>query len=193
MMTPALRWLISVLTDAATGVNAELPNVPRPVGQDAPAQVLYYDALQHPWAAKGLIPRDALKEAGVTKPGLIIRVLLPEDGIVAPVLPEFLRENPAIVPVAALYASRKVAKDANPLTASIQARDAYDTIRTAMRCVAKKLEDAHTSFEVDDCTLRVERTGVILDTDYVDVGDDEILARIIVPIEVEDRWALGIT
>jgi hypothetical protein len=196
MINPPLEWAIAVATDPATGVNAQLPNVPRPVGRDAAAPVIYYDALQHPWAARaGVIPRDALRDPVTSKPrpGLIIRVVLPEDGILAALLPEFAKENPAIVPVGLIYASRKVAREDTPLNSSVQLRDAYDTLRTVMRCFAQKFEHSNSYYDVDDCTLMLDKTGVILDTDYVDAGDDEILGRLIVPLIVEDRWALGIT
>lgn len=196
MLVPLIRLLSDWATDATTGVNAQLPFVPRAEGEEAPPPVQHYNQLDHAWAARAFTHRDAFRDPNTNQPspGLIIRHVPPENGFTAAVLPEFLQEDPTIVPITLLYGVRKIEGAAgSPATAAIQVRDGFQTLRTVHRIIAQHFTSSHTRFVRDDCVIQLPKSGLVWNAQLLDADSDEMIAALVVPFTVLDRWALGIT
>lgn len=192
MIVSGLELIKEWVFDVATGVNAQLPNVPRSPGIDPPPAVNYFDVLAHEWVAQGVIDRDALLEAGNPKAALILDVAEPEKGFSSHVLPEYLADDPTVIAFGLSYVARKLQAKASPANYQTMKRNALESIRTAHRIVAQKFDSAHTAFSKNQCEFMLAKSGLILNTEFVEVKDDAIYAALIIPLTVVDRWALGI-
>lgn len=190
MIVDVMRLVLEWLSDPVTGVNAQLAAVPRDPGEDPPPAVVIYNELDHPWVARNVISRDALKDmAGNPQPGLILRGPPSDQPILAAVLPQQQQANPVIIPLGLMYASRKPVAQ----TSAAQVRDARQTMRAAFRVIARKFDGPHTTYVRNDCVVGLTSEGLALANKYVDAGDDEVLDSLLLPFTVLDRWALGIT
>jgi hypothetical protein len=71
-----------------------LPNVPRTVGEAAPAAVEIFNEIDHPWVARGEIPRELLLDgSGNPRRLLLVRMHPDPQGFVAQLLPEYEAEQ----------------------------------------------------------------------------------------------------
>lgn len=194
MIVPGLELLKGWFFDGVSGVNAQLPNVPRSVGIAAPPACNCYDELTQDWVATGIVDRDALIEVGTgnPKPALILSYAAPERGFAAGLLPEWVMQDPTLVPFALQYVARKLQAKADPASITTMKRNAYETIRTAQRIIAQKVENAHTTFEKNEVHFGFAREGVVINGDYMETGDDAVYASLLIPLTAIDRWALGV-
>jgi hypothetical protein len=190
-----LRWAKDVLTDGAGGVNAQLPNVPRDGGEDAPGAVTVVTPLETEWVGRGQIPRDQLVDASSNAKRLLILMLHPDpEGYVAHALPEFDQGSPSIVPLVALFTCRKIEKVGDTTTVVKQIRDGRQTLRAVMRTFAKKFESGNTAFTRNDCEITLPSApGFILNSQFVEPSADLIVDALVMSYRVLDRWALGVT
>ena len=199
MIVPGLELLKEWVFDVATGVNVQLANVPRSVGVAAPPAVGYFDELTHEWVAQDLVDRDALIDPGPgpttgnPRGALILRHVPGEGGFASQLLPEFLAEDPTVVPFGLLFVARKLQAKATPANYQTLKRNAYDTIRTAHRILAQKFDSSHSSYTKNDCDLMLARSGLLINGQFIEVGDDAVYGSLIIPLTATDRWALGIT
>lgn len=192
MIVPGLELLKGWLFDAVAGVNAELPNVPRTAGVAAPPACGYYDELTHEWVAMDMIHRDALMDGNNPKPALILKHHVGEDGFSSAVLPETLQNDPTIAPYILHYAARKVQAAAAPADYQTLKRNAYETIRAAHRIIAKQFENTHSAHAKNRCEYQLAPSGLVINGQFLEVGDDAVYASLIIPLMVVDQWALGI-
>jgi hypothetical protein len=192
-----IRLAVSWMTDGALGLNAQLATVPRPNGESAPPACLFADELANAWVSRNIIPPDAMKDPndGTWKPLVIIRFPELDDSaqLEHPVLPQQLvNEAGIVVPVAVEYVRRKIAAQAQPTTHATMVREARQTIRAAIRVLAKRFDSELTTYEVDQCVIGIASSGVQFAGRYADTADAEVLDRIVIPFVVLDRWALGL-
>src|SRR4051794_10200242 len=104
------------MTDAGSGVNANLPNVPRNVGEDPPAQVSHYNQNDHPWAARVEVPRELYLDGAGNPRSLLVVLMHPEpQGFVAQLLPEYEADAHTIIPVVVAFVCRKVERQGSPI------------------------------------------------------------------------------
>lgn len=195
MIVDGVRLLTEWLSDGVTGVNAQLGNVPRTAPEPAPAAVAIYNEVDHPWVARVAIPEELLVD-GDGNPRRLLMVLLHPDpqGFVAQLLPEYEATKHTVFPFVVLYAVRKIQRSTPGLTVSDFRRDARQSVRTAMRVVAQHFDNANSSFTKNDCVFSLPETdGATLNSEFVDPAGDLVIDSLVVPLRVQDRWALGIS
>src|SRR5437868_4425810 len=109
MIVDAVRLVSSWMTDGS-GVNADLPTVPRTAPEPAPAAVTHYNQNDHPWVARIEVPKELLQLDGAGNPRSLLLVLLHPDpqGFVAQFLPEYEAEAHTIIPVVVAFVCRKI-------------------------------------------------------------------------------------
>lgn len=196
MIVAGLQWLVGVLTDPATGVNAQLPDVPRDEGQDAPPAVAVFSELDPAcdWVARGEIPQDVLKdEAGNPRSILIVRMRPEPDGVKLDHLPEFEQTDPNIIPFIIVHARRRLETEGSTETNASIKRDGRQAIRTCFRCISQQFDSSHTAIVINDCVITLPRRGLILGSEFAEPTDALELDSLVVTPRIVDRWALGLS
>lgn len=197
MIVSAVELLTGWWSDPATGINAQLPNVPRTAPQAAPGAVTIYNQNDHTWVERDEIPRALhIDDQGNLRRLFIVRLHPDPRGFVAQFLPEYDAEEHTIIPLVAIYVARKIESKTAGYSVADQGRDARQSIRTAMRVIAQHFDNAHSSYPLNGCTFSLpepKRGGAILNADFIEPSADTVLDTLVVPLRVQDTWALGIT
>jgi len=171
-----LRLVKDWLTDAGTGVNAQLAAAPTDVGEAAPPAVTVLTELETPWVA-----REVIDTGSVTGPMLLVTIAGETE---AATLPDTATTPRAEVGIAVRYAVRL----SQTATA---ARDCYLTLRTVHRIVAQQFAgvmETKTRNRVEVSAGRIVR--------YLPLAaqpeDDLVVGALVILFPVLDPWALGI-
>jgi hypothetical protein len=177
MIVDAIRALVAWLEDPATGVNAQLPAVPRDAGDAAPPSVRVFDETRHPWVARGQVDRGALRD------GPILLVHVAEE-LALETLPG-AEAGEAVVSVAVRYAAKGAGGEA-------LAADAYQTHRCVHRAIAAQFESAITTHVRNGVRLSAPNPVQYVPL-VTPLEDSVVVGASIVPIPAHDPWALAIT
>ena len=177
MIVESIRRLRTWLEDGATGVNALLPDVPRPLGEAAPALVTVADETRDGWVARQLIDRTALAAGPVLTVGTYDQPIELPAGV-EPGL------GGAVIPLVLRYAALGDLSDRVVV-------DAWRTLRCAQRAVAGRFDGPHAA-EVHEGITYYEPAGFRHLPDYVPSGDGLYVGGLLLLLRASDPWALAI-
>ena len=191
MITTPIDWAAEIMRANGTGLNAQLLDVPRAADELPPDPVRIFDENTDDAVVRGAITQQMLLDFDKDpSPIFLIRLHRLENGIRVQLLPEFLQDDPTIIPVELVYAARRVT-DTGVTLAELK-RAARQTMRTAFRVVAQQFQSSMTAIERDGITMTMSRAGALLMSEFPESTGDLVTDVGIIPLHVFDRWTLGL-
>lgn len=189
MLVEATRLIKAQLVDAATGINALLPQVPRDGDDKQPQAVDVYAWCDESWADKWEIPQTALKR---DRGALVLKLASDVMPLAIPANTEMRAQTPQIG-IAILYARLN---DARVVDQADFTRDCSYTLRCVERCLHKWIESTRTESNAPSRTKNQCYLSEVRDLAHV-VYTPEITGwvghALIIDVRMVDRWATYIT
>lgn len=179
MIVAAVRQVADWLVDASTGVNAQLASVPGDDADAKPPLVTVWDATRFEWVARGNVLRDK------TGAGPLLLVRGPDQAE----LPTWAGDEAggwASVDVRVAYVRRPTVDQPSDYVL----RDAYQTLRAAVRALQAPFQDMSATNE--RMAVEFARPTIVFDAQQEEMsGKETILASLLVTLPAFDQWSLG--
>lgn len=191
MITAPIDWLAEIMRENASGLNALLEHVPRTVDETPPDPVRILDENTDDSVVRGAVTREMLLDFDKDPtPLFLIRFHRLDNGTRVQLLPEYLKNDPTVIPIELLYAARRLAESGISL-AQLK-RAARQTMRTALRVVATQFQTSLTTIVRDGVEMMLPQDGVLLLSEFPEATGDLVTDVAVIPLQVVDRWALGL-
>lgn len=176
MIVDLIRWTADCLSNGSTGVNAVRANVPRDVGDPAPAAVTVFDQTRDAWVALGIILREK------TGAGNLLLVQLHGD-VELPLRTDELVNGWPKVELAIRFVARNTTRDD-------LLRDALQTLRIVQRVLADQFNKSPGTSWSRNGTLFEKPTARLVPFSEKLEGDELVVAVLLLTFEALDPWAL---